>query len=115
MQAPHDGFIVQVGERSRDFQDAVIASGGELQLLCGVAQKLEAGCVWFGAFFDECRGAACIGADALEAGGCEAFFLHLAGTRNAAGDVGAGFGCHGSDKVCGRDGGNFDPDIDAIH
>ena len=87
-----DGFAsVQIGYGARDFQDAVVGTGGEVETLHGGTKKNHAVGVGLGVLVQEARSHLGIAMDARKAG--KAFGLYLAGTDDPFADGGAGLAC----------------------
>jgi transcriptional regulator with XRE-family HTH domain len=91
----------QIGDGSRDFEDAVEGTDGEAEAAEGVVEKLLAGAI-------DAAGVAGGGG-----GGAEAGELAVAGLLDALGDLGGGFAGGGAQLAQGE-GGELDVEVDAV-
>ena len=106
---------VEVGERARDAQHAVIAARGQPHGLGGIAQQLLALRVGLCDLLQQRGRRFGIGADMRQAGCRITRELDVARGRDARGDLGRAFRGRRQDQVgCGNRG-HFDPQIDAVH
>src|SRR6266571_3827295 len=99
---------VEVGERARDAQHAVIAARGEPHRLGGVAQQFQPGGVRLGDLLEHGALRLRVGAHARKPERGVAFYLHLARGGDARGDLAAALGGRRQDQVGGAHGRDFD-------
>lgn len=114
MNAPDGRLVVEIGERARHLEDAVIAASRKLHLLRRIPQQLQTGGIRLGDGFDHRGRAAGIGDDPLHAGALETLSLPLPGASNTQRNIGALFRRRRPDQIGGGNGGHVDANIDAI-
>ena|SRR5436309_9224451 len=104
MDATDVSSTVEIGERARDAQHAVIAACGKPHRLGSVAQELEAGAVGFGDLLEHGALRLRVGAYPRKPERGVALRLHLSRGVDARGDFAAALGGRRQDQVGGAHG-----------
>ena len=102
----------EIGDGARDFENAVVGTGAEVEILHGMAEHFERGVVEGAEFFDLAVRHAGIGGGFSLTG--EAVFLDAARLKNAIENLCRGLGRAAAGELLEGHGRRFDMDVDAV-
>ena len=102
----------EVGDGARDFEDAVVGAGAEIELVHGGAQEFQGIVVELAVDFERLAGHPGVAGDG--GGSVKALLLDGAGGEDAFANGGGGLGGVLGGEFLEMDGGDFHMDVDAV-